>query len=73
MKNRKAILTAGVNILMANGMLPLIAVFIEPAKVLFLNNAINHGIFTPIATAQAAEAGGKAEDMLFEHFGGTQA
>jgi PTS system mannitol-specific IIC component len=41
--------------------------------VLFLNNAINHGIFTPIATAQAAEAGGKAEDMLFEHFGGTQA
>ncbi len=50
MKIRKAILTAGVNILMANGMLPLIAVFIEPAKVLFLNNAINHGIFTPIAT-----------------------
>lgn len=59
-----AILTAGVNILMANGMLPLIAVFIEPAKVLFLNNAINHGIFTPIATAQAAEAGKSIMYML---------
>lgn len=58
------ILTAGVNILMANGMLPLIAVFIEPAKVLFLNNAINHGIFTPIATAQAAEAGKSIMYML---------
>lgn len=39
-----AILTAGVNILVEHSMLPLIAVFIEPAKVLFLNNAINHGI-----------------------------
>lgn len=52
-----AILTAGVNILVQYGMLPLIAIFVEPAKVLFLNNAINHGIFTPIATAQAAETG----------------
>ena len=45
-------------------MLPLIAVFIEPAKVLFLNNAINHGIFTPIATAQAAETGKSIMYML---------
>jgi len=52
-----AVLTAGVNFLMEHGMLPLIAIFVEPAKVLFLNNAINHGIFTPIATAQAAETG----------------
>lgn len=59
-----ALLTAGVNILIANSMLPLIAVFIEPAKVLFLNNAINHGIFTPIATAQAAEAGKSIMYML---------
>ena len=49
-----AILTAGVNVLVSHSLLPLIAVFIEPAKILFLNNAINHGIFTPIATAQAA-------------------
>ena len=59
-----AILTAGVNVLVAHSLLPLIAVFIEPAKVLFLNNAINHGIFTPIATAQAADAGKSIMYML---------
>lgn len=59
-----AILTAGVNILVEHGLLPLIAVFVEPAKVLFLNNAINHGIFTPIATAQAAESGRSIMYML---------
>ncbi len=58
------VLTAGVNILVVHGMLPLIAVFVEPAKVLFLNNAINHGIFTPIATAQAAETGKSIMYML---------
>ncbi len=59
-----AILSAGVNILVVNNLLPLVAVFIEPAKVLFLNNAINHGIFTPIATAQAAETGKSIMYML---------
>ena len=59
-----AVLTAGVNILVNAKLLPLIAVFIEPAKVLFLNNAINHGVFTPIATAQAAEAGKSIMYML---------
>lgn len=59
-----AILSAGVNVLVEHSMLPLIAVFIEPAKVLFLNNAINHGIFTPIATAQAAETGKSIMYML---------
>lgn len=38
-------------------MLPLIAILVEPAKVLFLNNAINHGIFDPIGIAQAKEFG----------------
>ena len=51
------LLSSGVNILIQNSLLPLVSVFIEPAKVLFLNNAISHGIFTPLATAQAAEAG----------------
>lgn len=59
-----AVLTAGVNVLVEHSMLPLIAVFIEPAKVLFLNNAINHGIFTPIATAQAADTGKSIMYML---------
>ena len=58
------VLAAGVNILVVHGLLPLVAIFIEPAKVLFLNNAINHGIFTPLATAQAAEAGKSIMYML---------
>lgn len=52
-----AILGSGVDFLVNNGLLPLTAVLVEPAKVLFLNNAINHGVFTPIGTEQALEAG----------------
>ena len=59
-----AVLAASVNILVSHSLLPLVAIFIEPAKVLFLNNAINHGIFTPLATAQAAEAGKSIMYML---------
>ena len=57
-------LTAGVDVLVNHGLLPLAAIFIEPAKVLFLNNAINHGIFTPIATLQAQETGKSIMYML---------
>lgn len=59
-----SILTAGVEILMSMSLLPLVAIFIEPAKVLFLNNAINHGIFTPIGTTQALETGKSIMYML---------
>ena len=59
-----AVLSAGVNILVNNGLLPFVSIFIEPAKVLFLNNAINHGIFTPLATEQAAEFGKSIMYML---------
>ena len=58
------VLTAGVDVLVNHGLLPLAAIFIEPAKVLFLNNAINHGIFTPIATLQAEQAGKSIMYML---------
>ena len=58
------VLSSGVDILVNNGLLPLAAIFIEPAKVLFLNNAINHGIFTPIATLQAQEMGKSIMYML---------
>ena len=58
------ILSAGVNFLVEHSVLPLASVFVEPAKVLFLNNALNHGIFTPIATEQAAEAGKSIMYML---------
>lgn len=52
-----AVLMAGVQVLIDYGLMPLLAIFIEPAKVLFLNNAINHGIFTLIGIAQAQETG----------------
>lgn len=51
------ILSAGVQFLVDHAILPLISVFVEPAKVLFLNNAINHGIFTPLGAEQVKEAG----------------
>ena len=51
------VLKSGVDFLVSHGLLPLTAVLVEPAKVLFLNNAINHGVFTPIGTEQAIEAG----------------
>ena len=51
------VLTAGVDFLIGHSLLPLVSVFVEPAKVLFLNNAINHGIFTPIGGEQVQAAG----------------
>ncbi|MCX4370598.1 MAG: PTS mannitol transporter subunit IICBA [Dysosmobacter sp.] len=50
-------LGTGVEFLVSHSLLPLTAVLVEPAKVLFLNNAINHGVFTPIGTEQAMEMG----------------
>ncbi|WP_107704860.1 PTS mannitol transporter subunit IICBA [Nocardioides allogilvus] len=47
----------GVDFLVNNDLLPLTSVIIEPAKVLFLNNAINHGVLTPLGTNEAVEAG----------------
>ncbi len=46
-----------VNFLVTNNILPLTSIFIEPAKVLFLNNAINHGVLTPLGIQEAAETG----------------
>ena len=50
-------LSAGVNWIIDHKMIPFASIFIEPAKVLFLNNAINHGILSPIGVTQAAETG----------------
>ncbi len=52
-----SVLTAGVQVLVDHSLLPLISIFVEPAKVLFLNNAINHGIFTPLGAEQVQAAG----------------
>ena len=55
-------LSAGVNWMLRHKMNPLLALLVDPAKVLFLNNAVNHGIMTPLGIQQAAEMG---QSMLF--------
>ena len=50
-------LSAGVNWMLAHKMNPLLALLVDPAKVLFLNNTVNHGIMTPLGIQQAAEMG----------------
>jgi len=57
--------SAVVEFLVNNGLLPFTSIFIEPAKVLFLNNAVNHGILTPLGTEQAL-AQGKSILFLLE-------
>lgn len=47
----------GVNKLVELGLLPLTSVLVEPAKILFLNNAINHGVFSPLGIQQVSETG----------------
>ncbi len=47
----------GVDWLVNNNLLPFTSFIIEPAKVLFLNNALNHGVLTPLGTQEAVEQG----------------
>lgn len=56
-KVMSAALAAGVNAMVEAGLLPLASIFVEPAKILFLNNAINHGIFSPLGIQQSEEFG----------------
>lgn len=52
----------GVDFLVDHDVLPFTSVFIEPAKVMFLNNAINHGVLTPLGISEAAD---KGKSVLF--------
>jgi PTS system mannitol-specific IIC component len=52
----------GVDWLVDHNLLPLVSVIVEPAKVLFLNNAINHGVLAPLAVTEATE---KGKSILF--------
>ena len=52
-----SVMKAGVDVFVSHGLLPLASIFIEPAKVLFLNNAINHGILSPMGIQQVEETG----------------
>ncbi|WP_426181743.1 PTS mannitol transporter subunit IICB [Microbacterium sp. TWP3-1-2b2] len=51
------VLGAAVDWLVTLQLLPLVSIIVEPAKVLFLNNAINHGVFTPLGIQEAQEFG----------------
>ncbi len=51
-----------VGVLVQSGLLPLASFFVEPGKILFLNNAINHGVFTPLGTIEATRTG---QSILF--------
>jgi len=54
--------SAGVNFLLAHKLSPLLSVVVDPCKVLFLNNAVNHGIMTPLGIEQVSQVG---QSMLF--------
>jgi PTS system mannitol-specific IIC component len=55
---------SGVGWLVDHSLLPLASLIIEPGKVLFLNNALNHGVLTPLGTAQSEETGRSILFML---------
>ncbi|GAA1308755.1 PTS sugar transporter subunit IIA [Brachybacterium tyrofermentans] len=59
------LLANGVAALINAHLLPLVSILIEPAKVFFLNNAINHGVLTPLGIADAA-TNGKSVLFLLE-------
>ena len=64
METVTSVLTSGVNWIVDHNALPLSAIFVEPAKVLFLNNALDHGIFGPIGYEQVKTLGHSALFML---------
>ncbi|MDR2008434.1 MAG: PTS mannitol transporter subunit IICBA [Alphaproteobacteria bacterium] len=51
------LLGEAVGFLVSNHLLLLVSIIVEPAKILFLNNAINHGVFTPLGLEQSVEYG----------------
>jgi len=46
-----------IKIIISYNLLPLTAIIIEPSKIFFLNNVINHGIFSPLGMQDALENG----------------
>ena len=56
------VLSKGVNWMLHHNLNPLLSLIVDPAKVVFLNNAVNHGIMTPLGIQQASEVG---QSMLF--------
>ena len=50
-------LMGGVDWIVSHKLLPLASLLVEPGKILFLNNAINHGVFGPLGIQQVQETG----------------
>jgi len=63
-RNISDVLGNGIQSLVDNNLLPIASIIIEPAKVLFLNNAINHGVLGPLGVAEAKETGKSILFML---------
>ena len=57
-------LASGVGWIVNMSLLPLVSIIVEPAKILFLNNAINHGVFTPLGAEQSAKVGASIYYMI---------
>lgn len=55
--NLTNILSMGITMIIEKNLLPLASILIEPARVLFLNNAIDHGILAPLGLEQVASQG----------------
>ncbi|MFM1953559.1 MAG: hypothetical protein RL187_768 [Actinomycetota bacterium] len=58
------VLGAGVQAITDAGLLPAASILVEPAKILFMNNAINHGVLGPLGVVQAEETGKSILFML---------
>lgn len=57
-------IAAGIEFLFVHKLYALCCVFIEPAKVFFLNNVVNHGILVPIGMEQLQETGSSVLFLL---------
>ncbi len=51
------VLKTGVTFVLDRGLLFMASIFIEPGKILFLNNAINHGVLSPLGIQDALTSG----------------
>lgn len=56
-QNLNHVLEVGVRAIVNAGLLPLTSLFVEPGKILFLNNAMNHGVLGPLGLQEAKELG----------------
>jgi mannitol PTS system EIICBA or EIICB component len=63
-QNISNVMGDAVQFLVDHTLLPLASIIVEPAKVLFLNNAINHGVLAPLGVAQAAKTGRAIQFMI---------